>query len=185
MGPSRIMIIRHAEKPIPGRVKGVRARGELDEASLTALGWQRAGALVSYFQKPRTSHIICPDHLFAVRFDLAGAASSRRSRQTLNPLSRALGIRIDDRFGEGQESQLAQAVQKVSGAVLIAWAHEQIPKLIEYFGFGVNTPRAWPDERFDLVWVFEPLKRRTTFVQVPQLLLAGDSESGIPLASDK
>jgi hypothetical protein len=57
MTPNKIMLIRHAEKPIAGRVEGFRARGEKDDASLTARGWQRAGALTRFFDKPRSSHI--------------------------------------------------------------------------------------------------------------------------------
>ena len=87
MGPTKIMVIRHAEEPVPGKVEGVRARGELDNSSLTALGWQRAGALVSFFENPKSRHIARPDHLFAVRCDISDASSSRRPRQTLRPLS--------------------------------------------------------------------------------------------------
>ena len=38
------------------------------------------------------------------------------------------------------------------------------------------VPQVWPDDRFDLVWVFEPNPDAPTFRlrQVPQLLLAGD-----------
>ena len=137
---------------------------------------------MNFFRRPSSPHIHCPEHLLAVRFDQAIAGSSRRSKQTLNPLSQALAIRIDDRFGEGQESQLAQAIQKLPGTVLIAWSHERIPKIVEGLGWASMTPSQWPDERFDLVWVFDRSKRKTTFVQVPQLLLAGDSEALAPLA---
>jgi broad specificity phosphatase PhoE len=181
MGPTKIMIIRHAEKPVPGKVEGVRARGELDAASLTALGWQRAGALVSFFEKPVSPHIACPDHLFAVRFDIADADSSRRSRQTLRPLSHALGIPINDAFGKEQEAKLVLALRQLAGTVLIAWSHENIGKIVEAIGAESLTPREWPDERFDVVWVFDRAGQRTKFTQIPQRLLAGDSESVIPL----
>jgi len=38
------------------------------------------------------------------------------------------------------------------------------------------VPQTWPDDRFDLVWVFEPAPTPGGFRlhQVPQLLLAGD-----------
>lgn len=38
-----------------------------------------------------------------------------------------------------------------------------------------RTPQAWPDDRFDLVWVFEREDEDWRFSQVPQLLLSGDS----------
>jgi broad specificity phosphatase PhoE len=175
MGPSKIMIIRHAEKPVAGKVEGIRARGELDAASLTVLGWQRAGALVRFFERPESTHIVRPDHLFAVRFDLSDVGSSRRAKQTLRPLSNALGIAINDRFGKEQEDKLIQSLQPLSGIVLIAWSHENIPKLVAAMGAEDMTPREWPDDRFDVVWVFERTPQRTTrFTQVAQRLLAGD-----------
>jgi hypothetical protein len=38
------------------------------------------------------------------------------------------------------------------------------------------VPQIWPDDRFDLVWVFEPGSTGGSWRlrQVPQLLLAGD-----------
>ena len=175
------MVIRHAEKPVEGKVQGVRARGEVDAASLTALGWQRAGALVSFFEKPAFAGISRPNHLFAVRFDPADANSSRRSKQTLRPLSHALGIQINDAFGKEQEAKLVEALRQLSGSVLIAWAHENIAKIVSALGAESLTPSEWPDERFDMVWVFDRAKQETKFTQIPQRLLAGDSESVIPM----
>jgi broad specificity phosphatase PhoE len=181
MGPTKIMIIRHAEKPVPGKVEGVRARGELDAASLTVLGWQRAGALVSFFERPASPHIAYPSHLFAGRFASADADSSRRSKQTLRPLSHALGIPINDAFGKEQEAKLVHSLGRLEGAVLIAWSHENIGKIVDAIGAESLTPREWPDERFDVVWVFDRVLQRTKFTQIPQRLLAGDSESVIPV----
>ena len=181
MGPTKIMIIRHGEKPVPSKVQGVRARGEWDDASLTPLGWQRAGALVEFFERPRSPHITCPDHIFAARFDVSDVSSSRRSKQTVRPLSNTLGIDTNDRFGSEQEERLARALRRISGVVLIAWPHENIPKLVSAIGVGIGTPSVWPDDRFDLAWVFERTPDRTTeFTQVPQRLLAGDRDSVIP-----
>ena len=175
MGPNKIMIVRHAEKPVPDKVEGVRARGTADAASLTPLGWQRAGALVGFFEHPRSPHIACPEHLFAVRFDLADADSSRRPKQTLRPLSQALGLPINDGFGKEQEARLVQSMARLTGTVLIAWSHENIAKIVAALGMADAVPSEWPDERFDVVWVFDRVHQRTRFTQVPQCLLAGDS----------
>jgi hypothetical protein len=181
MGASKIMVIRHAEKPITGRADGVRARGDKDDASLIARGWQRAGALVGFFLNPTSPDIVRPEHLWAVRFDLGVEGSSRRSRQTLRPLSEMLGMECNDRFGEGQEQQLARAVVKLQGPILIAWSHGHIPKIAGAICPGVPIPDEWPDDRFDLVWVFDRQSKETTFKQVPQLLLAGDEAEVPPL----
>ena len=46
--PDRIMIIRHGEKP-DGTAPGLDEAGNEDDSSLTAVGWERAHALVGLF----------------------------------------------------------------------------------------------------------------------------------------
>lgn len=180
-GPHKIMIIRHAEKPVPDRTEGVRWRGISDPESLAPLGWQRAGALVHFFEQPASAHIERPDHLFAVRFDRARIDSSRRSKQTLRPLAQKLGLPVNDRFGKEQEKCLVQAFAALSGTVLVAWSHENILQIVDALGATAMTPGTWPDERFDVVWVFDRQAGQMTFTQVPQCLLAGDSLSGVAM----
>ena len=178
---NNIMIIRHAEKPIAGRTEGVRVRGDVDESSLTARGWQRAGALVAFFSNPTSPQLSRPDRTIAVRFDLGVTSSSRRSRQTLRPLSEKLGLVCDQRFGEGQEELLVAAVQRLRGTTLIAWSHGHIPKIATMLAPGLSVPAEWPEDRFDLVWVIDRSGRKTTFTQVAQQLLAGDEAETAPV----
>ena len=37
------------------------------------------------------------------------------------------------------------------------------------------VPGKWPEDCFDRVWVFEPVRGGWSFQQVPQRLLAGDA----------
>ncbi len=65
------------------------------------------------------------------------------------------------------------------GAPLGSWQHRLIPSIARYLGsVHPAVPKKWPEERYDLVWVFT---RRGDgswrFRQVPQLLLAGDGRS--------
>jgi hypothetical protein len=48
MSSPKIMIIRHAEKPVSG-VQGYDPDGNPDNDSLSQTGWERAGALAAYF----------------------------------------------------------------------------------------------------------------------------------------
>lgn len=61
-GPSKIMIIRHAEKPgiygnanskavddVKASYSGINAQGESDPASLVTMGWERAGGIANLF----------------------------------------------------------------------------------------------------------------------------------------
>jgi hypothetical protein len=99
-------------------------------------------------------------------------------------LAQKLGLTIDISHPKGDEGALAQAASQVGGVVLIAWEHERIPDVAAAIpGNNAPSPEAWPDDRFDVVWVFD---RNTgtgpwSFGQVPQLLLAGDRAEPISM----
>lgn len=90
--PHKIMVIRQAEKPVPGQFKGVRQSGEDDEHSLIVRGWQRAGALIRFFMRPEYAAIAVPTHLIGSSHT---DDTSRRPHQTLLPLSHAMGLAVD------------------------------------------------------------------------------------------
>ncbi|KVK88434.1 hypothetical protein [Burkholderia sp. MSMB1498] len=181
----KIMIIRHAEKPDGNDAPyGVNAKGEQDVEALTVFGWQRAGALAALFAPSRgplqSSELATPDCLFAAA--VAKHAKSARPIDTITPLAHKLGCTISDAYTKGQEKELAQAAAASKGCVLIAWQHEDIPAIANALPLGKATvPPKWPDDRFDLVWVFDLDAASGTyrFSQVPQLLLKGDRNSVI------
>jgi hypothetical protein len=101
-----------------------------------------------------------------------------------------LGLTIDTSFTKDKFKHMADAALACEGVVLIAWQHQDIPAigahLLEHSGAsGIALPTSWPQGRYDLVWVFDrpagsgPI---TGFTQVPQLLLAGDQDSVLPIA---
>jgi hypothetical protein len=178
--PVSISLIRHAEKQLADEPPlGVLADGNADPGSLTPRGWQRAGALIGLFvpRADRTTAAVLPtpSHLFACR---AGPRSkSRRPLETLVPLGERLEIEVDDRFSQDELDGLLHAVRACDGHVLVAWEHKRLPIIAaKLVGDGSVVPRRWPDDRFDVVWVFEPVTGAgdLRLRQVPQLLLAGD-----------
>ncbi len=176
-----VTILRHAEKELGGVPPlGVAADGSRDPESLTVRGWQRAGALVAFLAPPSGRPVAgphaTPSHLFASRVGET-TSLSRRPRQTLEPLSDHLGIAIDDRFLKSETDALVAAVRQIDGSVVIAWEHKVIPLIaIGLTGDAAMVPTIWPDDRFDVLWVFEPDTGGSTyrFRQVPQMLLGGD-----------
>jgi len=74
-------------------------------------------------------------------------------------------------------------IRHAEGIALIAWQHEEIPAIGEaILGSKPGTLPKWPGDRFDLVWVFDLDKSGSyKFSQVPQMLLAGDTSSVIPV----
>lgn len=183
---TKIMIVRHGEKPGKDGQKpfGVTENGKQDDLSLSPTGWQRAGALAVLFDPARgpLQHpsLALPQHLFAGDPDRSGKGISKRPLETITPLSRRLGLTIDQTYAVGQEQQLADAAAAQSGVVLICWEHKHIPLIANrLLGDTTTAPQVWPSERFDMVLVFDLQNGAYRFSQVPQQLLAGDSPDPI------
>jgi broad specificity phosphatase PhoE len=189
MSPTKIMVIRHGEKPgEPTDEPGLMTpNGPENEKALTATGWKRAEALVGLFDpidgKFADPLLETPQTLFASAD--SDATKSLRPEQTITPLAEALNLPINTEFTKGEESELVEAAKQAAGAVLIAWQHEAIPAIADLIRDGdkKDVPQHWPGHtRFDLVWVFDLEDNgKWSFAQVPQLLLPGDSPDPIPV----
>jgi hypothetical protein len=179
------MIIRHAEKPDDDSdTRGVTQKGSRSRESLSVRGWQRTGALAallapndSHFQDPSLAE---PQFLFASRF--FRHKGSKRAIQTITPLAQKLSLKINDDFERSDYKEMLEEVFLCPGVVLICWQREYIPEIAEHIlGTKKTVPPNWPEDRFDLVWVFD-LNRSSTeygFKQIPQKLLVGDGTTGI------
>ncbi|HEY2621790.1 MAG TPA: hypothetical protein VGI78_30945 [Acetobacteraceae bacterium] len=184
MGATKIMVIRHAEKPAryDGQdYSGVDATGTTcgpdGEESLVTIGWERAGALITLFAPPwgpRTPTLAVPQHLYAAnpKTSDAGKTPSQRPYQTIAPLATKLGLTIDTRHKKKDYPGMVTDALAKDGVVLICWEHEDIP-LVADSGPGISrciltgsgtsgtlgVPSSWPKgpggARYDLVWVFD------------------------------
>jgi broad specificity phosphatase PhoE len=178
--PASISLIRHAEKQLgDGPPRGVLVDGSPDPESLTPRGWQRAGALVGLFV-PRADQsgvtiLPTPTRLFAS--EVGEHSHSRRPLETLLPLSERIGKPLEEPFLQDELDRLVAAIRASDEHILVAWEHKRIPLIANQLVEDRSTvPQVWPDDRFDLVWVFEPdpSSGGLRWRQVPQLLLAGD-----------
>jgi hypothetical protein len=137
-----ILVIRHAEKPGKG-------------ASLSPAGRERAQAYVNYFKSfTIDSKPLKLDYLFAA----ADSKESDRALQTIQPLGKALGLKIDDRIDESHYQKLADEIhKKPSGKqYLICWHHGEIPQLVDALGADSKSlipGGKWPDDVF--CWVIQ------------------------------
>jgi broad specificity phosphatase PhoE len=193
--PSKVMVIRHGEKPTNKHAPpyGINADGEQDWDSLTVRGWLRAGALQALFAPigGQSAALATPSLIYASKprdpsLSAADddASKSKRPLQTIAPLASKLKISPNLSFGKGDEAALVGDVLSQICVVLISWQHEKIYEIASHL-VGTNPPQPsipskWPDDRFDLVWIFEPpasAGRRWSFVQIPQNLLKGDTNS--------
>lgn len=149
MFATKIMIIRHAERPdvyAGTSYYGVSPTSDAcgDDATkhLTTLGWQRAGALVTLFAPPwgpKSPTLETPNFLFASKptndapnaltDDIAGGGPSQRPSETLIPLAQKLQLKPNLDYGKNEYSDMVSAALACDGVVLVAWQHEDIPLL--------------------------------------------------------
>ena len=179
--PRQILIIRHAEKPaLLGPPSGVDENGAPRAHSLIVRGWQRAGALASFFAEPRDLALQRPTAVYAPPTD--GAQGDHgRPFETVGPTAAKLGMTINTEFSLDQELELAAALLQADGVLLVAWEHSRIPRIANaILGDDTTAPQSWPNSRFDVVWVFDRGGAGNyRFTQRPQLLLSGDCEQAI------
>jgi hypothetical protein len=177
---TKILLIRHAEKPAKDSTPfGVTAKGERSKESLEVRGWQRAGALANLLapSNGRLQHsaLAKPQFLYASR--PVRRRGSRRPVETLMPLAQKLAVRIHSNFQRAEYDSMIEEAVLCKGVVLICWQREYIPEIASHIlGSDRIAPPEWPDDCYDMIWVFDllPSRLRYTFKQVPQKLLDGD-----------
>jgi hypothetical protein len=141
-----VLIIRHGEKPDSG-------------PGLSVAGQARAQAFSVFFQNPLTHRGAAKIHFL---FAAADTPESHRSRLTLEPLSRALGLAIDSEARDHQEiaEDLLQDAEYDGSTVLVCWHHGDILEFTKSLGVNpealppeANWPPVWPAEVFG--WTLE------------------------------
>lgn len=178
-----IMVIRHGEKPTKAPVPvGIDLAGRPDTRSLTEQGWVRAASLVGLFV-PRLGAeravLPRPKMIYASGTGDEGTEGNR-PRQTVRPLAMALRIPVDTSFSRGDEARLIARAAAEEGPTLICWQHGEIPEMATALkDVAPAAPKDWPDDRYDVVWMFTSTGTGWQFEQVPERLLPGDATTGI------
>lgn len=137
-----VLIIRHAEKPESG-------------PDLSPAGYQRAAAYAKYFNDFQVEgKPLKLDSLFAAK----DSKNSRRPRQTLEPLSRALHLPLNTSFKDKTPELLADELKSSphGKGILICWHHGKIPELIR--GLGADPAALLPGGKWpigEFAWVIE------------------------------
>jgi hypothetical protein len=159
-------------------ISGVTEAGARDKDELTVKGWQRAGALVRFFNPPVAPNlgagVAVPGAIFAT--PPANDSPSKRPLHTVTPLATDLGLDIRTDFALHEEKTLVARALGAAPVVLICWHHERIPKLAGELGIEIED---WPDGVFDRVLVFDRSGVRWMLSVVQQHLLPGASQDGV------
>src|ERR1044071_6747162 len=130
--PAEIVLIRHAEEP-GGKSVHLSSRGR-----------DRAQALVNFFlNDPRVNQYGAPYVLLAANPRPGGSV---RSRETLEPLGRALGKPVATPVLADRFAVLANSIRsnpRYRGkTIVIAWSKETLPNLAAALGANPR-PTAW------------------------------------------
>jgi hypothetical protein len=167
--PKHVLILRHAEKP----------PDEAMSPDLSQKGKERALALRGLFEKSdgRPDPFPVPDFLFASK----DSNRSHRPTETIAPLAKKLGLKVNDTYPNEDYAKLAHELfhdPKYAGkTVLICWHHGRIPELAGRLK-AKGAPSTWDPTVFDRVWRIDyDAEGKARFRNLPQRLLAGDSES--------
>ena len=183
---TNIFVIRHAEKP-SNELQGVNEQGTNDEKSLIPRGWQRAGALATFFGSPKgltppaRIYTSDPEKEKVAPHDKIGS-NSKRPLETVTPLAAKLNVVPVVTYAKGDEAALIAEVANFNDTTLICWQHEAIPQIASLImGSADGIPTPWPSDRFDVVWSFtrEDTTEPWIFSQICQQLLAGDGPQAI------
>lgn len=191
MSTTTLILIRHAEKP-DARTgsQGVDEHGHPDPQALSVRGWQRAGALVRLLAPIEVDHGVLPRPSTLCAAASSTRHPSRRPELTLRPLASELAVPIDQGCRADEDpAAVAQALLAESGVLLVSWRHDELPSLARALAAAAapdlvpRIPAVWPDDRYDLLWLFDRRSGSWLFHQQPQLLLAGDIADTISLSA--
>ncbi len=134
-GLQKVVIIRHAEKPDKGD-------------NLSCQGFNRSMQLPALLY----NKFNVPDKVFVPSVDNGKSASQLRMLETVTPFAVKYNLKIDSKFDVDDTKDLADAVQKVNGYVLIVWEHDKIDNIVK--ALGVDTKgKKWDGNDFDSIWI--------------------------------
>jgi hypothetical protein len=132
-GP-RVIIIRHGEKPDKGD-------------NLSCKGFNRALQLADVLQRK----FGMPTRIYTPALNLGGSTSAARMYQTIVPFAIKYNLKINTKYDVKDEKELAEAIKKQTGTVLLVWEHKAIPKILK--ALGIDEKMNWDDNDFDSIWI--------------------------------
>ena len=166
--PPLVLLIRHAEKP----------SDELMSADLSPAGKKRAATLSGLFVKSasRAEALSTPDFIFAAK----NSKHSHRCTETVAPLAKKLGLKVNAKFANDDFAKLAAELlgnPKYAGkTVLVCWHHGHLPALAKKLG-AKDAPEHWKGAVFDRVWRLTPTAAGGVRLdELPQRLLPDDAK---------
>src|SRR5262249_24335603 len=140
---TKVMIIRHAEKP-EGNTQGIMPDGSPNPEALTVQGWQRSGGLVALLDPARgplqSPELATPATILASW--TSDTKGSQRPYQTIATLAQEPGLDSTHfvTFDKSDTKEVVEAALAATGVALICWQHEDIQGIAEELGKKVGLP---------------------------------------------
>lgn len=155
-GDLRIIIMRHAEKPVNGD-------------NLSCKGFNRAmmlpGVLVKRFGVPAYVYVPSPS--------TGKATKSGRMLQTVWPLATKYNLAVNTKFDVDDTNDLAKNISTKTGTVLVVWEHNAIRKIISALGVKAGKLK-WQGDDYDSLWIVTIHNGKATLSQTSQGINAPD-----------
>jgi phosphohistidine phosphatase SixA len=139
-GPSRILLMRHADKT-----------GDPEDEDLSAAGQARAEHLATYI--PQTFGK--PDYIIAT----AHSKHSNRPRETVAPLAEALHLKVEHDFENDDFEELVDEIfsnpDYKGKTLVICWHHGKLPAIAALLGAPAGSyPDPWPEDAYNIILDF-------------------------------
>jgi hypothetical protein len=139
-GPSRIILMRHADKP-----------DDPYDSDLSEAGAMRAQHIATYI--PQTFGK--PDYIIAT----ARSEHSNRPLETVTPLGAALGVKIQHDFEDDDFEDLVDDIFSNPAyhgkIIVVCWHHGKLPALAALLGAPRGSyPDPWPEDAYNIILDF-------------------------------
>jgi len=180
--PAAVFIIRHGEKELALDPQGrpITEKGKPKYTKYLSLrGWQRAHAISFDRNFFDNSEFGVPVAIFAS--PPPAATDSIRPIETITPLAKRLGLKVNHTIPVGDQPKLAEYIMNNKAfdgkLVVLSFEHHHIPGLAAAFK-ATEAPKTWANDVFDRIWEIRfdiKTGKVLSFSNNPQKLLFGDS----------
>ena len=133
--PLKILLIRHAEKPLIG--ENLSCKGVNRSLALP-------GVLVAKFGIPNFTYV--------PSIGKGSATKHSRMMQTITPMASKYNLTINSKYSKNDAKGIAADILTKKGTVLVVWVHSLIPSLAEAFGVK-NSIAKWDSDDYDSIWI--------------------------------
>jgi hypothetical protein len=141
--PARVILIRHAEKPV-----------DADDPNLSAEGRTHAQQLIFWFSEGKLYANSPPAALYAPEPGDRGGGV--RCIQTLEPAARHFDLRIRTPHRADEYRNLAKHILRENSlqgkTAVVCWSHTELPALASALGVQPEPPR-WKDKDYASAYV--------------------------------